>query len=198
MTHDDIRDLYRRADYSKPKLLQVLADVAGVTVKELKIIIEEENILKWTDKQNELYNRMTAEGATINQIANAMGVKIQSIHQKRYREKNQDPSARKGVKPDKETAPEMRFDDRPFQGTEEPTEVPVSEPAAGAPRNPLFLAAHDALERMEAIAAINGIDADYIMLTVDQDGFGIEAGTEGDTKHRNQITLYKNKTLRSV
>ncbi len=90
MIHDDIRTLYHNADYSKPKLLQVLADVAGITMDELKQIIKEgdENIMpkgtRWTPEQHQIYNRMTAENAKACDIAKAMGVPAKAVYAKQY------------------------------------------------------------------------------------------------------------------
>ncbi len=90
MTHDDIRTLYHNADYSKPKLLQVLADVAGITAAELKIIIkaeDEKDNMKWTDEQREKYDRLSKTGMNTKELAAAVGVPRQAIYDQRANKK---------------------------------------------------------------------------------------------------------------
>jgi hypothetical protein len=92
MTTAEILRLYKRADYDEPKLLQVLADVCGVTMDELKKIIEEKVEMapkgtRWTNEQRETYRRMTAEGKSDSEVATAIGVDVGAIRSKRYNDK---------------------------------------------------------------------------------------------------------------
>ena len=84
MTNDEIYGLFCAADYSNLKLLQVLADVAGIDVHELLNIIEkkENGIMaqhKWTDEENAELMRLHGYGVKCGVIAAKFGTSEANI-----------------------------------------------------------------------------------------------------------------------
>lgn len=84
MTRDEIYDLYCKGEYSKPKHLQVLADVAGIDMYELlNIIKQKENDKmaqhKWTDEENAELLRLANNGATPQELASVFNTSAANI-----------------------------------------------------------------------------------------------------------------------
>jgi len=198
MTNNEIRRLYHRADYDKPKLLQVLADLAEIATDELKIIIKDgdEKMAKWDNTQTEKYKQLTAEGKSAEEIAVALGVSKQAVYDQRNREKKKtnislftkdeikhDSEINKKIAelcetptPKKEKAD---YSESLIETLREEIESKSESPAANDPDiqiHDIYHKALSALNRLKDVADQSDILLDYITLSINRTVTDVSGG----------------------